>query len=431
MTSCECSKSELDLFTVPPTNTSMEKGNVIEKLPISSLGDGPIEFQITPEQDEYIDVGRTFLYLKVKITKKDKSDLEATSKVGPVNLLFHTLWSQIDVHLNDKLITPSENTYPYKAYLETLLSYGYDAKASQLASQLWYDDVGSLNSIDPYDETDPVNTGFVERSKLFSTSKSVEMYGRLHCDIFQQERYLPHGVKMKIKLTPSSEAFHLMSDTNAYTTVIQDASLFVRMVKLNPAIPNMHNTKLNQGKLAQYPIRRGIVTTFTIPQGHLSKTEDNVIMGQLPRRLVIGLVTNKAFNGSKDANPFEFKHFDLNYLTIHVGGQQFPGKALTPDFDNDQCLRSYMTLFEGTGMLNADKGNYVSRASYKNGFTLYAFDLTADMMDGDHIDPIKQGNVKMEFHFKEVLTETVNVVAYAEYDNILQIDRARNIVTDF
>lgn len=428
--SCQCSKSELELFTIPPTNISMEKGICIEGMPISSLTPGsPIEFNIS-SSEEYIDVGRTVLYIKAKIVKQDKTHVAEDAKVGPVNLWLHSLFSQVDVKLNGKLITPSVNTYPYRAYLETLLSYGSDAKDTQLTSELWYKDAGNMNEIN-YRNDDITNLGFKTRGGLTAGSKSVEMIGRLHCDIFQQDRYLVSGVEMNVKLIPSAEQFHLMGDGTAWTTVIEDACLYVRKVKLNPSIPVQHNKLLSQGKLAKYPVRRGVVTSFTIPRNNLSMNKDNVIMGQLPRRLVVGLVSNKAFNGSTDANPFEFKNYGVNYLALYVDGVQFPTKPLTPSFSDDQYLRSYMTLFEGTGMLHDDRGHGISREEYKNGFALYAFDLTADMAEGGHVDPIKHGTIRMDIHFKTPLPETVNVILYSEYDNIIQIDRARNTVVDY
>ena len=429
--SCECTKAELELFTVPPTNISMEKGGTIEYLPISSVGDGsPIEFHISAS-DEYIDVGRTFLYVKAKIVKKDKSNLADDAQIGPINLWLHSLFSQVDLQLNGKLVTPSVNTYPYKAYLETLLSYGSDAKNSQLGSELWYVDNPPMNEINPYSEEDDTNNGFKTRASFTSKSKAVEIMGRLHCDIFQQDRYLLNGVEMNIKLIRSPESFHLMANGTAFTTVIEDVALFVRKVKLNPSIPNQHNKMLTQGKHAKYPVRRGVVSTFTIPNGFMSINKDNVIMGQLPRRIVVGLVSNQAFNGSVAHNPFEFKNYDVNYFALYIDGDQFPNKPLKPNFSEDQFLRSYMTLFEGTGMLNDNKGHGIQRTDYKEGFALYVFDLTPDMTEGSHVDPIKHGSLRMDIHFKTVLPETVNVIVYAEYDNVIQIDRARNVIMDF
>ena len=403
---------------------------MIEHLPLSKPEDGPLEFDIT-SPDDYVDLGRTFLYIKAKITKADKADLGDTDKVGPINLWLHSLFSQVDVQLNGKLITPSVNTYPYKAYLETLLSYGSDAKDSHLTSQLWYlDDSAHMNDTDPYKEG--TNNGLKDRTRFITGSKSVEMIGRLHCDIFQQDRYLLNKVDMHIKLVRSPETFHLMSAAGVpVKTVIEDAVMYVRKVKVSPTIANKHNQLLTSGQLVKYPIRRGVVSTFTIAQGTMSANKDNVISGQLPRRVVIGLCSNAAFNGKEIENGFNFENFGLNYLSLHMGGQQFPQKPLTPNFANNQYLRSYMTLFEGTGMVNADRGHGIDREDFKTGYALYAFDLTADMAEGAHTDPIKYGTIRMDLHFQAPLAKTVNVVVYAEYDSLIQIDRARTVITDY
>ena len=147
--------------------------------------------------------------------------------------------------------------------------------------------------------------------------------------------------------------------------------------------------------------------------------------------MVIGFVKNAAFNGDYTMNPYNFEDFDLDYLSLNMGSQSFPSQPLKPNFSNGDYLQAYMTLFQGTGMLHADRGHGIRRAHYCYGYTLYAFDLTADMCEGSHMDPIKYGNLRMEVHFKNALGTTINAVVYSEYDNIIQIDRARNIITDF
>ena len=429
---CECSKAELELLTVPPVNTSMERGRVEEFLPISSVGDtGPIEFHVASSTDEYLDIGRTQLYLRVKVVQKeDKGVLPDDAQVSTTNLWMHSLFSQVDVQLNGKLITPSTNTYPYKAYLEDLLSYGSDAKESQLGSEMWIPDKPNLAEFNPLAD-DVSNTGLKTRHGLIGRSKTVEMMGRLHCDIFMQDRYLTNGVNVHIKLIRKPEAFHLIGAEDKYLLQITDIALYVRKVKLNPMIPLMHNKALNSGKTLKYPIRRAVVSTFTIPNNTMSATKDNVIMGQLPRRVIVGLVKNSSFNGSIKMNPYNFETFNLNFLALFAGGQQFPAKPLTPNFTENQYMRSFMTMFEGTGMLNENRGHDITRENYPKGFTLYAFDLTSDMAEGSHVDPIKHGSLKVEVHFDRQLPSTVNVILYCEYDNLIQFDRARNVITDY
>jgi len=148
--SCECTKSELDLFSVPPTQTSMEQDSWVEYHPMTTVADGsPIEFGISGTGEDYIDFGNTMLYVKAKVTAIDGTDLAADAAFGPVNLFLHSLFSQVDISLNGTLITASTNTYPYRAMMETLLSYGEDAKSSQLTSALYYEDQpGRMDFVD-------------------------------------------------------------------------------------------------------------------------------------------------------------------------------------------------------------------------------------------------------------------------------------------
>ena len=133
--SCEGVKSELDLFAVPPTQTSIEHGGWIEHQPITSLDSGgPIEFVVPGAGDAYIDLANTYLLVRAKVVRGVGTDIADDTPVAPVNNWLHSLFSQVDVHLNDTLVTPSSNTYPFRAYVETLLSYGAEAKKTQLTT---------------------------------------------------------------------------------------------------------------------------------------------------------------------------------------------------------------------------------------------------------------------------------------------------------
>ena len=331
--------------------------------------------------------------------------------------------------MRDTLVTPSVNTYPYKSYLETLLGFGRDSKEEGKSREGWYADVtGAWDDTDPTGNT--TNTGLKARAGLIEQSAVLELMGRPHVDLLQQDRYLLPGVDLNFKFIRSSPLFHLMSDA-AYKTTILGATLFVRKVKVTPAIRNDHAKELSDGKYAKYPLRRGIVTSFTVAQGSRSFNRENIISGQLPRRVVLGMVENAAFNGARDKNPFNFKAFGLNFLSISTGSQNFPAQPLKPDFTNNEYLQAYNSLLAGMGINNSDKGIGISRSNYVHGHVLYAFDLTADMAEGAHIDPIRNGNLRMEAGFSAALPAAMNVVVYAEYDNMIQIDRARNISTDF
>ena len=147
----ECTKSELDLFTVPTTQTSIIKGQWIEYHPLSNITDsGPIEFNVSGSGEEYLDLARTQLYVKAKITKPNGAALDPNTQVGPVNLFLHSLFSQVDVSLNERLISLWTNIYPCCAMIETLLNYGEDAKTSQLSMAMFYKDTpGKMDIVNP------------------------------------------------------------------------------------------------------------------------------------------------------------------------------------------------------------------------------------------------------------------------------------------
>jgi len=429
--SCECTKSQLDLFSVPPTQTSMESGLWVEYHPITSVTDGsPIEFDISGTGEEYIDLANSMLYVKAKITRPNGTDLAAAANTGPVNLFLHSLFSQVDIQLNGTLITSSTNTYPYRAILETLLSYGEDAKNTQLTSALYYKDKAGRMNVVPQDNAATRNDGLVKRTVHTSESKVVDMMGRLHADIFFQDRYLLNEVGVKIKLVRSKDAFCVMSDADCKVRIIK-AAMFVRKVKLSPSVFLAHAKALENGTV-KYPIRRVVCKTFTVPNGFRDVSHEKLFSGQLPTRLVVGLVSNEAFNGSRTQNPFNFQNFGVTEISLYMDGQQEGSiKPMELDYENDQYIRAYNTLFAGTGKIFRDEGIAIDRNDYKEGYALYAFNLTADLGDEENFNLMRQGSVRLVLKFADALTTTVTVVCYAEFENIIEIDRNRNVIFDF
>ena len=303
--SCVCGKSELELFSVPPTQTAIDSSQWVEYRPITTLSDSsPIEFVITGSGEEYVDLSESYLQVTAKILKQDGGDLVQTrgtdgtvsgddAEVGPVNLWLHSLFSQVDVSLNERLVTPSMNTYPYRAYLETLLSYGPAAKEPYLTAALWYKDTAK------HMEDHQLNKGFKSRQLWTMASRQVVMIGRPHLDLCFQDRLMLNGVDIKMRLVRSKDAFSLMGDGKVK---IEDVALFVRKVKVDPSVQLDHIRGLER-MTAKYPVCRAETKVFSVPKGNMMANQENLFLGQLPKRLVIGMVENKAFNGDNTKNP--------------------------------------------------------------------------------------------------------------------------------
>lgn len=423
--SCQSIKSELSLFELPSTQTAIDDSRWVEYKPISSLSDqSPIEFTI-PGTTEYIDLAHTLLSVRVSIVPVEKEP--ENPNVGPVNNFMHSLFNQVDVFFNQKPVSPPNNAYAYRSYIETLLNYGPAAKKSHLTSVLWYTDTaGKMDNILGG------NDGYTRRKQIM-TDRKIDLLGHLHCDVFNQDKLLMGGVEVRVRLVRSRDSFCLMDVANAFTINITDATLFVRRVNLNPSLLLSHEKMLAE-TTAKYPLTRVEVKSITLQKGASGQTVDNIIIGQLPKRIIIGFVENTAYLGDKLYNPFNFRHFNLNFLCLYIGGKQIPSKPLQPDFKTgNMYVDAYHTLFTGTGIHFLNLGNSITREDYPNGYCLFAFDLTPDLSanDGTHWNLIKNGTVRMDVRFDDPLNNTVNCVIYAEYDNLLEIDSSRQVLVDY
>ncbi|XP_056003878.1 uncharacterized protein F54H12.2-like [Ostrea edulis] len=462
--SCACGTDSLELFKVPPTNVTLEDSKWMEYYPISSTlnsDTAPIEFEIKGQGDEYLDLSQSYLQMVCKFTKADGTALTgAGSTSTPVNNILHSLFSEIDVSLNGKVITPGMDTYPYKAYLEKLLSYAPKTLKTQMrACTLWEKDTASqmedreysglvqppkdftvvgdkvtINAMlpTPIYPDDSQNVGLRKRHHKINNSKEIVLMDRLHLDLFQQEKCLPNGVDVRLRFNRARPQFYMMTDAGSSGKVaIQSMVLWVRKVKPTPTIINLINQQLST-QTAKYPLRRVEVKTFTIPTGTQSKITDHLFQGQMPKLILLGFVENAAFNGDDAKNPFNFQNQKIKKLEVSINGDMMETRPLEPNFTADQYLRSYLSLYKGLGKLGQDWAPDITLEEYKNGYSLWCMDFTKDQeAQTDKFHLIQTGNLRVEVQFADSIATTLNCVVYAVFDNLLEINKQREVSIDY
>ena len=94
-----------------------------------------MEFDI-PASSELTLLPHTRLHGVRKIVKADGGDV-SIEEYSITNLFPQTLFSQIDLEIDEVDLAFQDNLYQYKAYLETLLTYGLDSKYSHLTTSLF------------------------------------------------------------------------------------------------------------------------------------------------------------------------------------------------------------------------------------------------------------------------------------------------------
>ena len=225
--------------------------------------------------------------------------------VALVNLPLQSLWKHVEVYWQNRLVSSSDQYYPWKSILDVLTNYSEDSKETQLQSQLYFKDTASY-----MESCDPVlggNFGLTQRFLWTKDGQTMDMEGPLYSDVFQQDSLLLNNVPVRIKLTPSSNQFRLMDSTGANCKVIvEDVHLWVCHAELNPDTYNDIAKKL-QKDTAKYLYMKSEFFSHTMNAGTPSVRLDNLFQGRIPSQMIIVFVGTDAFTGSYSKNPFNFK----------------------------------------------------------------------------------------------------------------------------
>ena len=237
------------------------------------------------------------------------------------------MFSSLSISLNGKPVTLHETNYHYKTYLEKLLNYVFDASGTHLVSSFRYLDLpGELNE----------NSGYVRRLDYLRNGKTIELYGRLHADLFDSDKMLINGIGMNTKLKCAPESFYLLasSDDNKVRVKILYASLFITKDDLKPHLLLSNANVLAMLRKAHYPVTHTQIETFTAKSGAQQFSTDKTFLGPVPERILIAFVKNTAFVVSAFTNPFHFHHCDMTNFVLFVNGVQNPSEPLTVDFSS-------------------------------------------------------------------------------------------------
>ena len=428
-------KSELSLFDMPPTQVVVENCRWKEiNLRNACTDTGPYEFHMDPDP-QHLHLSKNYLYIKFKITKENGTNLvhvpnaaNVDPLVGPINVIGKTFVRQVKLMLNGNEVFDSGDKYAYRAFLETELNYGYDARSSHQQATIYNQDTPS-DHID-----DDNNTGLQGRAQMFRDSVWVETMAPIHSDLFAQNKYLLNNIDLRMILYRNPDNFCLFSPNAAqnYRVSVNSMKWYVKGVDVSKSVSLAMENALSR-YTAKYPIKRIEIKTIHVDQNARETPSNAVFNGQIPRRMVIGCVDGDAYHGNYAKSPFNFKNFSIRKVGVTAAGQEYPAKPLTMDFDENLYTRAYVQLFEGLGISDDNKGINVNMKKFKNGLCLFAFDLSPDEDDGNHWDLIKQGSTSVDIQFApQAVGQTgAEIIIYAEFDNLITIDKFRNTFTDY
>ena len=148
----------------------------------------------------------------------------------------------------------------------------------------------------------------------------------------------------------------------------------------------------------------------------------------MPSRVLVGFVHTDQYDGDFTTNPFLFQHLNLKEISLKAASRNIPYSApLEFDFAKDSYLEGYMGLFKNIN----ETPNGLTYEDYKNGNTLYAFDLTPDMCSAEHTNITRDGSLQLSVVFAKILERSITAIFYLEFDIIIEIEVNRKVAFDY
>ena len=143
------------------------------------------------------------------------------------------------------------------------------------------------------------------------------------------------------------------------------------------------------------------------------------------------MVGNDAYTGNKSLNPFNFEHFNLQFINGKVNSMPIIPQPFQFDFLKKEYNSAYWNLMHALGYSFKDDGCDISRNEYDNGDFLLAFNTSYTLCNGLYSDPIERGEFTFELRFKQNTTQAVYLVKVSEYDKMFSINTANKAVSNF
>lgn len=438
------------LDSLPAVNASVL--NVIEETidPSNTLSYNSkrIDFKVQ-SSNEFIDTRGLRLHIELSIKKREPNssewqDLEPTDRCSLINSIATSLWSDINVTLNDQKISVDDSQFHYKAYLRTLTTCNKQTCEDKLKylNGFYKDTCGYFHDVSA-DTTkisgqaglaDSLNEAFdLRRSGIFEGNKKLTYTTNLNfIDIASFSKYLPPGVTLKLTLTRNSDQFCLMSDkddSNLYAIHLYKVELKVPIVKTSNAISVSHTQVMDKHPLL-IPIQRTELRSITIPEG-LTVWKKSNLFQVIPQIIIIGFCDPDAHAGLTYLNPMEFKPYNLKSVKLKVGTEVISPTLEFTNSSSENYLQGYLSLYQFNNNLTSQHVLPMSLEEYKRGYFFLAFNLSNTYSTQVGSNLLHKKNLSLEINFHDGQRDTINgglmLMVYSESERLVRISKGRSV----
>lgn len=416
---------QLSLWDIPDTQLSILNTNEYAIRPISTFTSStPIRFEVRSPENEYILFNECHVWMKMKVTLSHPTGAKITGNdwahVMPAQNFFHSIWKHMSLLANNREVTVTPSLYAYRAFLENYVGFAKSAKDGRMSAIGWGDEITKRRKI--------ITDGVIDDPAV----SIVDFEGMLNLDMSFQEKAFPGATQIVLELMPNAPSFYLPCTGDFKVSVdFQDIVWYITKAQVAPDA--MEGQRFGFSKApARYAVTRADVRHVTIPENVFDYTLENIVVGNLPRRVILGLVPSSAFNAMSQ-DPFDFKHFNVNFVAAFIDGSQYPLRPYTPDFKRNIFVREFRALYRALNQTGTETHMRIDRSQFKEK-PLFAFNFAPDLSNGgsfsSHVNLKTEGHLRIQLRFGERLPEAVIAILFCEFDSLMQVDELRNVYID-
>ena len=425
--------SRLDGFAGPPIQMSHIASWNQTYDPTNAITEtSPIIFNI-PASSNFIDLSRTRLKIRVKLTDVSGADLDAGAAKNKFALVCNpigSIFKQVKLLANGQLLTPTTDFYSYKSFVDTLFSITPESKHTLELGGFHPDTIEQSHSVN--------NEGFKVRSKKANGSAIMEFSGRPSIDILKQGTDMIDGVNLEFIFYQQSPEFciqRIASHNKLANYKILDAKLTIRKEQLDPTVSNIiHKELLAKNWQLNYPITSTKI--FNIPIGSHQFNATNIFLGKIPNTVLIYFVKAENFTGTIESTPFWFTPGEeIREIIVSKDGVPIPNlkpSSICLKADSFELTDTYETLLDYMAISGlVSRGIAFSPSRLASGMFFYGANLNPDTNNDDHVSPQASGNIDVTVKWSTGTDAVYELFVVGEHDVKTEITHSRNVLHTF
>jgi hypothetical protein len=445
-------------YATPGTVTEVEKLSVVKLLPLASISDARVfDFQYIATDNEAVDISKTKMNLIIELRRKNGTPITDRINLAPINGIGHSLFQNCKIYIGDTLVDTSSDMYGYSNYFTVVLNYSDQGIQSNFVSSMYrMDTAGKLDlfktvhdvkiaaveagtgvqaSNAVYYPSEDVNGSFFIRSHIMEKNREYELLVPIQMPLTNQSRTIPPRVNLKFQFTKAEPDFYLMADTGVtgsdYEIRIVKAELWIYKLQLERT-KLLANEVSWRSKAVKIPILREFMTFQTVDKNHKTVTIPNLHLGQVPDRILMGIVKSTHFSGSYSTNPFNFEHFNVESIDFRLNSESLPGMPIQMDYKRGNYQQGFHLV--GKDWYRKNRAQFITHYAFSRGYAIYNIDTTCDNYSsmGLYYPVVRSGGIlDLHLKFSEVSNSPLTIVFKFIFNNQITIEHDLSVTFDY